>query len=259
VLTVHTDLSKKAELWANSLTTDGKNLKNLAIQTIVQGQQGLQFEAALEQHFEDYYSLRYVALNQIYLLIGALAVTIITMVDQLTLLVPIENILQIRLPTIIFLIAIYLLLKVRFTVPFVPLLLCLAACAIHASLLMVASYAAAGGESYYQGSTLISLIFACMMLRLQFHHILPLAILLWFTQIIGMHFFMMQPFDEFIEFLVMYTLITIIAVVVAYRNEREIRHSFLMHLILKPKMWVARVKAERVQSTSDSHQANEPS
>lgn len=239
------------------MTTDGKNLKSLAIKTIVQGQQGLQFAAALEQHFEDFFSLRYLALNQIYLLIGALAVAIITMVDQLILVVPIENILVIRLPTIVFITAIYLLLKVRFTVPFVPLLLCLAACAVHASLLMVASYAAASGESYYQSSTLISLVFACMMLRLQFHYVLPLAILLWFTQIIGMHFFMAQPFNEFIEILVMHTLLTIIAIVVAYRNEREIRHSFLMQLILKPKKWVTRVKREQHQRTPDSRPLNE--
>jgi len=207
--------------------------KHLAREVIARDLPGLQFDPLLEQRFEHYYGYHYLRLNRIYLLVGALVLAILTLVDQLIIPAMIEDTLMLRAPVLCFIALIFLLSHITALVPWFQLLLCIAAISIHLSLLTVASVTAASTDQlHYQSGTLISVIFACMVLKLQFHYVLPLALFMWFAQVLGMHFFVVQAFGDFIEMMVITTLILIMAIVVCFRAESEVRRSFLLQLLL---------------------------
>jgi hypothetical protein len=211
-----------------------EKIRELARETLASGIPGLQFDTDLEQNFENYYCHRYWPLNRVYLLAGALVMAILTFTDQLILPNIMDQVLAVRIPTIVFIGAVFLLSQLRVIIPHLPLLLCLTTCTIHVSLIIIAAYAALAGEFHYQGGTVISVVYACLVLRLQFHYVLPLAMLMWFTQVLGMHFFMVQPFTEFIEIFVVHTIVTILSIAICYRSEHEVRRSFLLQ-ILQPE------------------------
>ncbi len=208
-------------------------IERQARQTLEQGLSGLQFEAQLESRFEHYFNLRYLHLNRVYALAGALINSFFCFADQLVLGPAADDVLVVRVLAAVFVIGLVLLSHIGWFVQRIQMLLCLGAYSIQLSLIGIAAHAAQAGIFHYQSGTIICVVFALAVLRLQFQFALPLALMLWFSQILGMHFFMALPTTQFIELLFIHTAVTIIAAMMGFRMEYETRMNFLRQAVLR--------------------------
>ncbi|WLQ15111.1 GGDEF domain-containing protein [Hahella aquimaris] len=196
------------------------------------GMHGLQFEGELESEFERYHLNRYLHLNRVYPLLGALVLVFFTFADHLVIPALFEQTLQIRAADALGIILVTLASRLAWVRNRYQMTLCLGALCIHLSLIAIAVKAAAIDQFHYQTGSIISVIFVCTVLRLQFHYIFPFALLMWLSQVLAMHFLMHLHASQFTELLFLHTFVTLISVLVCYRVEYETRKNFLQQLLL---------------------------
>ena len=208
-----------------------EDIEQQARSALYKGAQGLQFESALEQRFQKVYVSRYLAMNRKYILVAALILFLLGFADQFLSLELTKTLLEIRVIAALLLLSLAVLSLIKFFARHFQILLCFGAYAMHISVIMITAHASLAGEYYYQSGSLLSIMFICTVLRLQFHYILPLAIVIWFSQVLAMHFAMAISVSKFVELMFVHTFITTLSVMACFRLEHEIRLNFLRQLL----------------------------
>ena len=212
----------------------------------------LGFDADLEEMFERYHRKRYLNTNRIYALIGALIYLLFLITDLLMIPEAIMEAVSLRLSGGVVILLGLLASQMGWVDKAFKWILSAGALYVHITVLTIGAIAAELGEFHYQSGSIISTIFLCMVLRIQFHCVLPFAVLAWLMQLIFLFFFFEISPSQFTDLLSAFSFITAISLLVNYRVEYETRRTFLQQVLLTHEqegLVLARNELERLSLT----------
>jgi diguanylate cyclase (GGDEF)-like protein len=213
------------------------NDKQLHAELLKQEQQGfkpwrLRFRSALETVYRNQFAERYRKLNRVFVAVGALFMLLFGVADWLFLEQHFHVAVGIRLAAIFCGFMVWHWLSQPLKRNRAALLICALAYLNLVALLAIGYIAALQGHFHYQAGSIMVTLFLATMTRLNFHWILPTCLLMFGTQLTAMLAIVPTPQPQLLEQSFIFSLLTVIALVVNYRLEYESRLNFLRRLLL---------------------------
>jgi diguanylate cyclase (GGDEF)-like protein len=200
--------------------------------TLHRGLKQLRFKNDLDDRFHTYHVNKYLTVNRLYALVGAVILILFSFADRRVVPDLFEELLLIRLiDSGLILVLVYLLAR-PWMIRHAQAAIIITGFILHLSILWVGILAAGTGEFHYQTGSFFPVIFVCTVLRIQYYAALPGAFLMWLSQMIAMHWLMELPSSQMTELVFLFSFVTFISLLICYRVEFESRKNFLQTLLL---------------------------